>query len=87
MKVSSDLDELPTERMSQMTLAIAGVALLGMATVAPAQSLDDQLRATTQGLLDAVAPGDRSVWDAQLDPDFIHLDEAGVVHDRCGPRT
>jgi hypothetical protein len=65
-----------------MPLAIAAAALLGIATATHAQSLDDQLRATTQALLDAVAPGDRSVWDAQLDPDFIHMDETGVVRSR-----
>jgi Domain of unknown function (DUF4440) len=68
--------------MSQMRLAVAGIAVVGIATVSPAQSLDDQLRATTQALLDAIAPGDRSVWDAQLDPSFIHLDEAGAVRTR-----
>jgi ketosteroid isomerase-like protein len=65
-----------------MRLGIAGVALLWLATVTHAQSLDDQLRATTQALLDAVAPGDRTTWEAQLDPDFIHMDEAGVVRTR-----
>lgn len=65
-----------------MRLGFAGVALFWMATVTDAQSLDDQLRATTQALLDAVAPGDRSVWEAQLDPDFIHMDEAGAVRTR-----
>ena len=66
-----------------MRLAVAGIALVVMTTVVPAQSLDDQLRATTQALLDAVAPGDRTVWDAQLDPDFIHMDETGVVRTRA----
>jgi hypothetical protein len=66
-----------------MRLALAGIALVGMTTAVPAQSLDDQLRATTQALLDAVAPGDRTVWDAQLDPDFIHMDETGVVRTRA----
>jgi hypothetical protein len=66
-----------------MRLTIAGIALLGIAALAQTPSLDDRLRAATQTMLDAVATGDRAVWDAQLDPSFIQMDEAGVVRTRA----
>ncbi len=37
------------------------------------------LRRNTQALLDAVAPGDTSVWDRLLDPAVIQVDENDVV--------
>ncbi len=40
------------------------------------------LRAMDQRLLDAVAPGDRAVWDAALAPDAVYVDENDVVHTR-----
>lgn len=64
-------------------------ALLLFAFLAPvagqarAEPLDAQLHAATQAMLDAVAPGDRSVWDAHLGRDFIRLDENGSVSTRA----
>jgi Domain of unknown function (DUF4440) len=40
------------------------------------------LRAKDQALLDAIAPGDRKVWDAALSPDAVYVDENGVVMNR-----
>jgi hypothetical protein len=37
------------------------------------------LRANTQALLDAIAPGDTSVWNRLLDPAAIQVDENDVV--------
>ena len=41
------------------------------------------LRAKDQALLDAVAPGDRSVWEQALAPDAVYVDEAGAVMNRA----
>ena len=40
------------------------------------------LRTKDQALLDAIAPGDRKVWDAALAPDAVYVDEAGAVMNR-----
>ena len=41
------------------------------------------LRAKDQALLDAIAPGDRSVWEQALATDAVYVDENGVVLDRA----
>jgi hypothetical protein len=43
----------------------------------------DLLRAKDQSLLDAIAPGDRKVWDAALAADAVYVDENGTVIDRA----
>ena len=51
-----------------------------------ASSTDDPtvalLRAKDQALLDAIAPGDRKVWDEALSADAVYVDENGVIMDR-----
>jgi hypothetical protein len=44
----------------------------------PALSTEAELRANTQELLDAVAPGRVEVWDKFLDPELLHIDENGA---------
>jgi Domain of unknown function (DUF4440) len=66
-------------------------ALLGLLALiaAPASAepappaLAAELRAHTQALLDAVAPGDRGPWERLLDPAFLHLDENGTVRTKA----
>jgi hypothetical protein len=41
------------------------------------------LRARDQALLDAVAPGDRAVWEQALAADAVYVDEAGAVMNRA----
>jgi len=41
------------------------------------------LGAKDQALLDAVAPGDRKVWEDALAPDAVYVDEAGAVMNRA----
>lgn len=41
------------------------------------------LRAADQALLDAIAPGDRGLWDRTLTSDAIYIDENGAVLDRA----
>ena len=43
----------------------------------------DLLRAKDQALLDAIAPGDRKVWDDALAPEAIYVDENGATLDRA----
>ena len=38
-----------------------------------------ELRASTQQLLDAIAPGEAAVWDRLLDPAVVQVDENDVV--------
>lgn len=60
-----------------LTLGIPAAAAQTVAT-APAPDL----RRLTQELLDAIAPGNASVWQRALDDRFVHLDENGVVRDK-----
>ena len=41
------------------------------------------LRAKDQALLDAIAPGDRKLWDQALAADAVYVDENGTVMDRA----
>jgi hypothetical protein len=41
------------------------------------------LRKHTQDLLDAIAIGDRAVWDRLLDPKIVYLSEAGELEDKA----
>jgi hypothetical protein len=41
------------------------------------------LRAKDQALLDAIAPGDRKVWDSALAGDAIYVDESGTILNRA----
>jgi hypothetical protein len=51
--------------------------------VSSAQQTTDFLRAKDQALLDAIAPGDRKVWDDALSSDAIYVDENGTVMNRA----
>ena len=44
---------------------------------------EDLLRRKDQALLDAIAPGDRKIWDKALAADAVYVDENGVVMDRA----
>jgi ketosteroid isomerase-like protein len=43
----------------------------------------DLLRSKDQALLDAIAPGDRKVWEAALADDAVYVDENGLTMDRA----
>ncbi len=64
-------------------------AFLVIAAVASAAAdpnlapLRNQLRADDQALLDAIAPGDKAVWDRLLSRDAIYVDENGAVMKRA----
>jgi hypothetical protein len=48
-----------------------------------ASSVQKQLRADDQALLDAIAPGDKTTWDRLLAQDAVYVDENGTVMDRA----
>src|SRR5580698_10520214 len=63
--------------MAMKKLFCAALVLLAPA---PARADDgDLLKAKMQTLMDAVAPGDRTPWEAMLDSRFVATDENGEV--------
>lgn len=64
-----------------MKLAVACVAVLIAAPVQAAQdpSLTEQLRAKTQALADAIAPGDTKTWLAATNPGLLFVSENNDV--------
>lgn len=64
----------------------AGLLALLLSLVSPAlaQTAADEatLRAETQALLDAVAPGEVAVWAARLHDNYTNMDETGTVRTR-----
>jgi hypothetical protein len=61
---------------------LAFLAMAFSAMAAQAASADDlaaQLQAITQEMSDAIAAGDKAVWDKYLDPDALYVDENNVV--------
>ena len=63
-------------------LVLSGVLLLasGLPQDRPATSnVEARLRQATQELLDAIAPGERDVWQRLLDDRLIRVDENGIV--------
>ena len=67
-----------------MLSAFLVIAALQSPSADPALALSaqKQLRADDQALLDAIAPGDKAVWDRLLATDAIYVDENGAVMDR-----
>lgn len=61
---------------------IALLAGLALATSAP-PSLEKTLRARDQALLNAIASGDRALWDRALTPDALYIDENGTIFTRA----
>ena len=65
-------------------MLFAFVLALAFQTAAPSsQQTTDLLRTRDQSLLDAIAPGDKAVWEQALAPDAVYVDESGAVMDRA----
>jgi hypothetical protein len=62
---------------------IAAILLAAALDAGAPEALAAQLRARDQALLDAIAPGDRALWDRELAPDAAYVDENGEVMDRA----
>ena len=61
---------------------VAATALVVCSAPAPAaddRALKAELEAKTQALADAIAPGDKAVWNAATDPALIFVDENNKV--------
>jgi ketosteroid isomerase-like protein len=63
-------------------LLLLAALTLQVAPNAP-ESTAELLRAKDQMLLDAIAPGDRKVWEQALATDAVYVDENGTVMDRA----
>lgn len=62
-------------------LALAWIGWLNVSSAAPAAHTDEiaWFQKTTQALFDAIAPGDKFVWDSILADNWIYTTEDGVV--------
>ena len=69
--------------ISSVVILIAGLTFVASARRTPADPTVELLRAKDQALLDAIAPGDRKVWDEALAPEAMYVDENGVVMNRA----
>ncbi len=59
------------------------LALALQVSANPSDKTTALLRAKDQALLDAIAPGDRKVWEQTLAPDAVYVDENGTIMDRA----
>jgi hypothetical protein len=67
-----------------MLAAFLVIAALASAASDPnPASVQKQLRADDQALLDAIAPGDKAVWERLLAQDAVYVDENGTVMNRA----
>jgi uncharacterized protein DUF4440 len=72
--------------MKFLFLAVATILLPSIAGSADQVTADvntNLLRAKDQALLDAIAPGDRKVWDDVLASNAVYVDENGAVMNRA----
>ena len=56
---------------------------LALQLAATATHTTDLLRAKDQALIDAIAPGNRQLWDETLAPDAVYVDENGAIMNRA----
>src|SRR5688572_30319368 len=63
-------------------LLVLGLAIPAAAAQGPVVPVEAELRRLTQELLDAVAPGQTSVWQRHLHDRFVQMDENGAVRDQ-----
>jgi ketosteroid isomerase-like protein len=63
-----------------MIALLAGLALAAAADAS--HTLESTLRARDQDLLNAIASGNRALWDATLTPDAVYVDENGTIFTR-----
>jgi hypothetical protein len=68
--------------IARMLLPALVLSSLGAHGAAPASSVEGELRAQTQELLDAIAPGKVDVWRRLLHERMIHVDESGIVRNK-----
>jgi hypothetical protein len=67
-----------------MFSALLVIAALQSASADPnPAAVQKRLRADDQALLDAIAPGDKAVWERLLTQDAVYVDENGTVMNRA----
>ena len=67
-----------------LVLVISSIACGSRATpVAAPENTESILKAQTQELLDAIAVGDRAVWERYLDPEAVYLSEDGELETKA----
>src|ERR1700742_4461362 len=67
-----------------MFLAFCPIAAIQSAGAEPeAAAIRKRLREDDQALLNAIAPGDKSVWDGLLARDAVYVDENGTIMSRA----
>jgi hypothetical protein len=66
-----------------MLLALAVLTPLPALAAPASPALVAELRAKDQALLDAIAPGDKAVWERALSADAIYVDETGAITRRA----
>lgn len=69
--------------LSSAASLVTVLAVAAGARRPPADPTIELLRAKDQALLDAIAPGDRKLWDEALAPEAVYVDENGAVMDRA----
>jgi Domain of unknown function (DUF4440) len=67
----------------QSVVLIVAITVVAGAGPRPGDPTLELLRAKDQALLDAIAPGDRKVWDEALAPDAVYVDENGAIMNRA----
>jgi Domain of unknown function (DUF4440) len=66
-----------------MIFLLLFAALAAQPSSTAADPTTQVLRARDQALLDAIAPGDRKLWDDALAADAVYVDENGTIMDRA----
>ena len=69
--------------VSRWSCLVGALLLACPSLLVAADPTVELLRSKDQALLDAIAPGDRKVWDAALASDALYIDENGVTLDRA----
>ncbi len=69
--------------VSRWSCLVGALLLACPSLLVAADPTVELLRSKDQALLDAIAPGDRKVWDAALASDALYVDENGVTMDRA----
>jgi Domain of unknown function (DUF4440) len=72
-----------TSVVQSVVLTITVLAVVARARPDPADATVELLRAKDQALLDAIAPGNRKVWDEALAPEAVYVDENAIVMTRA----
>jgi hypothetical protein len=75
---------MPTHHAAALALLLVACGAAARPADAPTVAVvTPVLRAQTQALLDAIAVGDKAVWDRLLDPTMVYVSEAGTIQTKA----